>query len=430
LPCIWCDGSFIQRRLIENAFGSAPFDRTPDGWSLILGGGGPSENGLKGGPHFHACDGMSIAGSAAVKTPAIGEFSIGIIEKEIRGALGVVVPGGLLGGVWLWASVSMEGYCPKTSGLAIRSEASRGEEFLQRRVDRVGVLRQPARQMTPIHIARNHQSMGKFSADAVAEGLKSGKFVPTDLAWREPMEAWKPLAEFQDLPEVEDEEENDDLGDVHGESKEAARPEPSGGEEPAWERRKTLGGFSAMIQSAQQILGAPAATFRAMKSEGGFSGPLGYYGILFTLTTWVAAGYQIIALRVNPSAVLGEFSAKISAAEMEQSLGIFMALTPLIAVLGAFLGAAVLHAALLVLGAAKKPFEATFRGWCYAAASASLLQLIPLCGGMMYLMIAVVLLVIAQREIHQVSTVRVAVAVVLPAVVGCGLFLGLYVSLV
>lgn len=269
--------------------------------------------------------------------------------------------------------------------------------------------------------------MGKFSAEIVAEGLKSGKFVPTDLAWREPMEAWKPLGEFTDLPEVSDEVESGD--EVGGEPEATTRSERSEQDEPAWERRKALGGFSAMMQSVQQILGAPAATFRAMKCEGGFSGPLRYYGILFTLTTWVAAGYQIIALRVNPSAVLGEFSTKISAAEMEQSLGLFMALTPILAVLGAFVGAGILHAALLVLGASKKPFEATFRGWCYAAASASLLQLIPLCGGMMYLLVSVVLLVIAQREIHQATTFRIAVAVVLPAVVGCGLFLGLYVSL-
>lgn len=243
------------------------------------------------------------------------------------------------------------------------------------------------------------------------------------------MEAWKPLAEFTDLPEVDD-DESDDRADFSRPAQDSASREPSGEEEPAWERRKALGGFSAMMQSVQQIMGAPVATFRAMKSEGGFSGPLRYYGILFTLTTWVAAGYQIIALRVNPAAVLGEFSTKISAPEMEQSLGLFMALTPLIAVLGSFVGAAVLHGGLMVLGAAKKPFEATFRGWCYAAASASLLQLVPLCGGIMSLLTAVALLVIAQREIHQISTARAAASVILPALIGCGLFMGLYASVI
>jgi hypothetical protein len=284
--------------------------------------------------------------------------------------------------------------------------------------------------MSPIHIARNHQSIGKFSAEDVAEGLRSGKFVATDLAWREPMEAWKLLSEFTDLPEVPDPEEGDEPPELPVEVVEV--PASAGvekGMEPAWERRASLGIIASATQTVQQVLGSPTATFRAMTTEGGFSGPLRFFAILFTLTTWVAAGYQIVALRVNPSAVLGEFADQISAEEMERSLGYFMALTPILAVLGAFFSAGTLHVMLKVMGATRKPFEATFRGLCYAAAPASLLQLIPLCGGMMYLLVGMMLLVIAQREIHQTNSVRVLVAVVVPALVGCGLFLGLYAGM-
>jgi hypothetical protein len=52
-----------------------------------------------------------------------------------------------------------------------------------------------------IFINRNRQSLGQFDEQDVADGLKNGKFFPEDLAWQEPMESWKPLSEFANLPE-------------------------------------------------------------------------------------------------------------------------------------------------------------------------------------------------------------------------------------
>ena len=54
--------------------------------------------------------------------------------------------------------------------------------------------------MAMIFINRNRQSLGQFDEQDVADGLKSGKFLPEDLAWQEPMDSWKPLAEFSNLP--------------------------------------------------------------------------------------------------------------------------------------------------------------------------------------------------------------------------------------
>lgn len=54
--------------------------------------------------------------------------------------------------------------------------------------------------MGMIFVNRNRQSLGQFDAQDVANGLKSGKFLPEDLAWQEPMESWKPLSEFANLP--------------------------------------------------------------------------------------------------------------------------------------------------------------------------------------------------------------------------------------
>jgi hypothetical protein len=58
--------------------------------------------------------------------------------------------------------------------------------------------------MTMIHINRDRENIGKFNDQEVADGLKSGRFLPTDLAWREPMASWEPLSTFTDLPPPED----------------------------------------------------------------------------------------------------------------------------------------------------------------------------------------------------------------------------------
>jgi hypothetical protein len=58
--------------------------------------------------------------------------------------------------------------------------------------------------MAMIHINRDSENIGKFNDQDVADGLKSGRFLPTDLAWREPMTSWAPLSTFTDLPQPEE----------------------------------------------------------------------------------------------------------------------------------------------------------------------------------------------------------------------------------
>ena len=50
-----------------------------------------------------------------------------------------------------------------------------------------------------IWINRAGQNIGTFTLEEVQRGLNQGQFVPTDLAWQEGMETWKPLAEFAGL---------------------------------------------------------------------------------------------------------------------------------------------------------------------------------------------------------------------------------------
>ncbi len=50
-----------------------------------------------------------------------------------------------------------------------------------------------------IHVARQSSQLGVFSAEEVAQGLASGRFLPTDLAWRTGMPTWIALAEWPEF---------------------------------------------------------------------------------------------------------------------------------------------------------------------------------------------------------------------------------------
>ena len=50
-----------------------------------------------------------------------------------------------------------------------------------------------------IHIARKGAQLGVFNLEEVRPGLSGGRFLPTDLAWREGMAAWKPLGEWPEF---------------------------------------------------------------------------------------------------------------------------------------------------------------------------------------------------------------------------------------
>ena len=70
-----------------------------------------------------------------------------------------------------------------------------GEKFDRRGGDRVGMS-----DMATIFVNRDRQSLGQFTEQEISNGLQSGQFFPTDLAWKDGMETWQPLSSFAGLP--------------------------------------------------------------------------------------------------------------------------------------------------------------------------------------------------------------------------------------
>ena len=122
-----------------------------------------------------------------------------------------------------------------------------------------------------IHVNRGATSLGVFSEEEVREGLRTGRFAPTDIGWREGMANWQPLSQFPELG-------------VGGacvrrlrRSAQAATSEPAAprGGLP-WEHRQERGFFNAFIETLVMVLTKPGEAFAVMKREGGLGEPLIY----------------------------------------------------------------------------------------------------------------------------------------------------------
>jgi hypothetical protein len=265
--------------------------------------------------------------------------------------------------------------------------------------------------MAMIHVNRGATSLGAFSEEEVREGLRTGRFAPTDIGWREGMASWQPLSEFPEL----------------GAAAPAAPPAQTGAAAASesaaprsglpWDERQTKGLINAFIETLQMVLIRPVAAFTAMKHEGGLGEPLLYAIIGGTFGGVFAVTYNFA---VRSFATFGERQGAL--AHLFGGLGwiFLLVLTPLFVVIGMFIVSAILHVCLMIVGGAKRSFETTFRVVCFAEGSASPLLVIPFCGGLITGIWKVVLYCIGLARAHETETGRAVIAVLLPLIVCCG----------
>jgi hypothetical protein len=259
-----------------------------------------------------------------------------------------------------------------------------------------------------IHINRNRENLGKFDEQEVADGLKSGRFLPADLAWREPMATWEPLSTFTDLPEPSEQ--------IVVEVKEEPLPAIP---EPAWERSESSLSPSAALETIRQVLFSPKETFQKMTTTGGYSKPLVFYTLMAWFSGIASVGYQAVAGMVNPT-IFGEIGKNLSTMTIVIIACAVALILPIFLIFGSFFSAAMFHLSLLVVGGANKPFEVTYRAFAYATGALAVLQFIPLCGGYLSSLAGLFYMVIALREAQQTETWRIVLGSLILFLVCCG----------
>src|SRR6185369_9414037 len=266
--------------------------------------------------------------------------------------------------------------------------------------------------MAMIHVNRGTTSLGVFSESEVREGLSAGRFAPTDIGWREGMANWQPLSQFPEfggaaapaVPPVQP-------GTAPTSTTVAGRPGLP------WEHRQERGFFNAFIETMTMVLTRPAEAFSVMKRGGGLGEPLIYALIGGCLGGIVSAlfslGFQSIGLFANKNNGLAAM------AGMGIGFGSII-LVPLGIVIFLFIWSGLAHLCLMIFGGANQPFETTFRVFAFTQGSAGPLQIIPLCGGLISGVWAIVCNCIGLARAHETDTGRAVLAVFLPLIVCCG----------
>lgn len=268
-----------------------------------------------------------------------------------------------------------------------------------------------------IHLNRAGQSLGQFTAEELRSGFRDGKFTATDLAWKDGMPTWRPLGEVIDeiAPETRGEEQVPAL--------------PVAADGLPWERRAESGFFAALLETVRTVLLEPKAAFNTMKQTGGLGAPLFFFVLLATLGGAAGVFYQSVysSLETGATPEQQAISAMFSSTA---TIGMTIMLLPVFLAAFAFISAGLVHLGLMVVGGAKRPFEATFRVACYAGGSTAVLQLLPMCGTIASSIWNFVCMVIGLSEVHGISKGRAAVAVLLPSIVCCGLALAAITAVV
>jgi hypothetical protein len=95
-------------------------------------------------------------------------------------------------------------------------------------------------------------------------------------------------------------------------------------------------------------------------------------------------------------------------------------LVPLFIVIFLFIWSGLAHLCLMIVGGANQPFETTFRVFAFTQGSAGPLQIIPLCGGLISGIWAIVCNCIGLTRAQETDTGRAVLAVLSPLILCCG----------
>jgi hypothetical protein len=263
-----------------------------------------------------------------------------------------------------------------------------------------------------IHINRAGSNLGIFSEEDVRAGLRSGQFAASDLGWREGMANWQPLSQFPDF-----------AADVSG----APPLQPPTVAVPVenaprsglpWDERHTRGFLNAFAETLMMVLLRPGEAFTTMRREGGLGEPLLYALVGAGSGAIVSFLFSMLLQSVGIS--MGNRNGYAFLAGLGIGSVLFVVLLPFLVVIGLFLGSAIVHVCLMIVGGAKQPFETTFRVVAFAQGSTGVLQMIPICGGIVAGVWALVVQCIGLARAHETETGRAVVAILLPLIVCCG----------
>ena len=188
--------------------------------------------------------------------------------------------------------------------------------------------------------------------------------------------------------------------------------EISSEEKTPWESGE--GFFSAFFRTAREVLFSPVQFFRKNATGEGFWPPL-IYGLIVGVIGWGASmvwQWHFLS-RWFPIAAFSIIPYNLHLIVMTLAL-------PFLVFVSFFIGSAITHICLFIVGGNKTGFQTTFRVICYSF-SGHLFAIIPIIGSTIGSFYTLVLTIIGVREGHGISTGRAVLAVLLPFILAAGL---------
>jgi hypothetical protein len=196
-----------------------------------------------------------------------------------------------------------------------------------------------------------------------------------------------------------------------------------------WQDRDRLGFITALVETTRGVLTAPGEFFARLPASGGMGSAILYGVIVGWLGLIAAAFYQalfntLVGPRALPFAERTNLGPLLTFTEGWGSFLIQAVFGGVFVVIGMFIAAGIFHLLLLLLGGARRDFEATLQVVAYSHAT-SLLALLPFCGGLIGGVWALVLCILGLARVHQIGHGKAAAAVLLPVVLCCCCLAGL-----
>ena len=166
----------------------------------------------------------------------------------------------------------------------------------------------------------------------------------------------------------------------------------------------------SFVGTVRDLVTRPVAFFRAMAQRGDFVNPVIFALVCAVISAAIGGflGVQYATVGIGDTGVGGAIGALVAS----------MFFTPIISVIALFVCAGILHLLVaLVVKPANTGFEATFRVVSYSNV-AQLVGWVPVLGPLVAALASIVLSVIGVREIHETTTGKAALVVLIPAAVG------------
>lgn len=183
--------------------------------------------------------------------------------------------------------------------------------------------------------------------------------------------------------------------------------------------------LNSFVDTVRRVVTQPTSFFRGLPRQGNFANPLIFALICFVINAFFAGLLELAGVGAS------RWFARVAEGRniLERLIDFLgnLVFTPILGVIGIFIGAAILQLLTqLIVGANNSGYRATFRVTAYTAVTA-LVNWVPVIGGLLALY-GIYLSVVGIREMHQTTTGKAALVVLIP--IGVVVLLGLLVLLV